>query len=209
MFKKFFSKTQTHTRQLDRPDQLQAGDIISLKYRDSLPPDLREKQFEVTKAGTYEYASGTNKEVTLKDEKNQLFFMSIEDDDGEEMLCFSNKISRRQVLTLFTEDAFSQLWSEDWAELEVVEPLDSLKGWYTEQYSQTIKEQEAYFYDRDCQGEDISLSEDGEELRYHECEGSDEHYGLNVEIWGDGSTDVFLQLYCPVDVIDEMWPHGN
>jgi hypothetical protein len=209
MLKNFFSKKSSDTRILETPQQLKAGDIISLKYRESLPESLREQQFEVVKVGAYEYSSGVNKEVVLKGEENQLYFMSIENEDGEDQLCFSNKISRQQALALFSEDAFSQLWSEDWIELKVVENIDALKGWYTSQYSQTIKEQEAYFYDRDCEDEDLSLAEDGDELRYHECEGVDDHYGLNVEIWGDGSTDVFLQVYCPTEVIEEMWPHAK
>ncbi len=209
MFKNLFSKKSADTRVLDNPGQLMVGDIISLKYRESLPESLRERQFEVVKVGAYEYASGINKEVVLKGEENQVYFMSVENDDGEDSLCFSNKISRQQTLTLFSEDAFSQLWSEDWIELTIAENIDSLAGWYTSQYAQTIKEQEAYFYDRDCQDEDLSLAEDGDELRYHECEGTDDRFGINVEIWGDGSTDVFLQVYCSIDVIEEMWPHGK
>ena len=209
MLKNFFSKKKSDTRILEKPHQLEAGDIISLKYRESLPESLRERQFEVVKIGAYEYASGVCKEVVLKGEENQVYFMSIDSDDGEDQLCFSNKISRQQTLTLFSEDTFSKLWSEDWVELNVVENVDSLKDWYTTQYTQTVKEQKAYFYHRNCQNEDLSLAEDGDELRYHECEGIDDHYGLNIEIWGDGSTDVFLQVYCPIEVIEEMWPHGK
>ncbi len=209
MFKKFFSGKKERIRQLETPDQLMVGDIISLKYRELLPPELRERQLEVSKIGTYEYSSGTNKEMVLKDEDNHLYFMSVENDDGDVSLCFAKKISRQQVYALFNEQLFSQLWDGHWPELGVQKHPESLAGWLAQSYSQTIKDQQAYYYNRDCQGEDLAEASDGEELRFHECEGDDNHYGLNVEISDDGSTDVFLQVFCPTDVIEEMWPHGD
>ena len=209
MFKKLFSGKKDQPRNLESVNQLQVGDIILFKYRESLPADLREKQFEVSKIGTYEYSSGTSKEVVLKDESNGIFYMSLEEDDGEQYLTFGKKINRKQVYSLFDADAFSQLWSEQWVDLELLEHPETLDGWLTKRYSQTIKDQQAYYYARDCHDADLSQAEDGEELRFHECEGDDDHYGLNIEISDDGSTDVFLQVYCPTDVIAEMWPHGD
>jgi len=212
MFKKLFSKKTA--RKLESPEQLGVGDIIQLKYRETLPTQLREMQLEVSKVGTYEYASGTTKELVLKNAQNQVFFMSVEDDDGEVSLCFAKKISRKVVHTLFENDTFSQLWSDNWPELRVQEfeshaGTDDFQGWLDACYSQTVKDKEAYFYDHDCEGEDLSEADDGEELRFHECEGENDRYSLNVEVSGDGSTDVFLQVYCPMDVIEEMWPHDN
>ena len=209
MFKKFFSGKKDSVRQLDSPNQLEVGDIISLKYRESLPPELRETEFEVSKIGTYEYASSTSKEIVLKDENNQIIFMSLEDDDGELSLCFAKKISRKLVNTLFDGNKFAQLWTDNWVELPVNEQPDILEGWLADGYSQTIKDQTAFYYARDCKEEDLAEAEDGEELRFHECEGNDDSFGLNIETSEDGSTDVFLQVYCPVDVIAEMYPHGN
>ncbi|MBV1914385.1 MAG: hypothetical protein KUG72_03310 [Pseudomonadales bacterium] len=209
MFKKLFSGKKDQPRSLETANQLQVGDIVLFKYRESLPPELREKQLEVSKIGTYEYSSGTSKEVVLKDENNQVYFMALEEDDGEEYLSLGKKISRQQVYSLFDADAFAQLWTEQWVELESQGHPEALDGWLAQRYSQSIKDQQAYYYDRDCHGTDLSQAEDGEELRFHECEGDDDHYGINVEISDDGSTDVFLQVYCPTDVIAEMWPHGD
>ncbi|MBL4781992.1 MAG: hypothetical protein JKX92_07090 [Porticoccaceae bacterium] len=210
MLKKLFSrKKPTSERQLHCPSQLLVGDMISLKYRDSLPQELREQSLEVIKVGTYEFASGTSKEVVLKDAHNQLYFMGIDNEDGKISLCFARKIPRQQLFTFIEEDSFAQLWSQDWPELIVENPPKELTDWLSPRYQQSIKEQEAYYYDRDCQGQDLSAAEDGEELRIHECEGSDDHYGIGVEISGDGSTEIFLQVYCVVDVIEQMWPRNT
>ena len=209
MLKKLFSRNKKPAeRQLDKPNQLLTGDMVSLKYRDELPPELREQSLEVIQVGTYEYASGTNKEVILKNESNQLFFMGMDNNDGEITLCFSRKITRNELFTFIDEESFAQLWSEDWPTLHVQNPPADLTGWLSTAYQQNVKEQEAYYYDRDCQTEDLSLAEDGEELRIHECEGDDDNFGLGIEVSEDGTTEIFLQVYCPVDVIEQMWPHN-
>lgn len=212
MFKKIFSKKKDGIRVLETPNQLEVGDIVEFKYRESLPTSLREKHLEVSKIGTYEYASGTSKEIVLKDENNHNYFMSLEDDNGDVYLCLAKKISRQQVHRLFDEQVFSQLWTDEWVQLKIQEHPESLTGWLADSYSQTIKEQQAYYYARNCYDrnglvEDLSEADDGEELRFHECEGDDDHYGLNIEISDDGSTEVFLQVFCPTDVIADMWPH--
>ncbi|MEZ0148962.1 MAG: hypothetical protein AB9Q19_06545 [Candidatus Reddybacter sp.] len=209
MLKKLFSRNKpSKERQLDCPSQLLIGDMLSLKYRDSLPQELREQSLEVIKVGTYEFASGCSKEVVLKDAENRLYFMGIDNEDGKLSLCFARKIARQQLFTFIDEDSFAQLWSQDWPELIVQNPPSELADWLSPRYQQSHKEQEAYYYDRDCQGEDLAAAEDGEELRIHECEGGDGQYGLSVEISEDGATEVFLQVYCAVDVIEQMWPYN-
>ena len=210
MLKKLFSRRKKPpTRQLDSPEQLAVGDMLTLKYREVLPADLREKLFEVVNVGTYEYATGTQKELVLKGEDSQIYFLGLENEDGELSLCFSQKVSRQLLLRFIDEQQFAQLWSEEWAELSVDKPPEQLVDWLCPHYRQTHKEQEAYYYPRDCHGQNLDAADDGEELRYHQCEGSDEGYGLGVEIGEDGSTEVFLQRYCGVDVIEQMWPHGH
>ena len=114
----------------------------------------------------------------------------------------------RDVLQLFDEDGFTMLWEDEFAELNVVQSLDDYAGWLAEAYSQVKKNAVGFYYDRDCRGETLSVfqDDDSEELRYHECEGSDDSFGLSVEVRGDGETDVSLEVYCGADVIDAMWP---
>lgn len=209
----FFKKPkQSTTRSLTQPGELRAGDIVVLKERRSLPPELQGQQLEVTHVGTYQYSSSVEKTYTLRTAENKTYYMSTDDNDGDPLLCFSIKIPRAAVLEIFDEDAFAQLWDADYASLTVQAKLERYESWLTDEYYQKVKEAEAYFYDRDCSDRppSASLDDDGEELRYHECEGvPDDRFGVTVEVWDGGDTDVFLQLACPVDVIDEMWPHGD
>ena len=123
-------------------------------------------------------------------------------------LCLSHDVPRKDVLRLFDEAAFGALWDDDFAHLEIAEQIDAYAGWFGAGYVQTKRWAEGYFYDRDCRGEDLSVyqDDDGEELRYHACEDSTGRFGLCVEVWSDGDTDVSLDVDCPQDVIESMWP---
>ncbi len=209
LFKKGKQKVQ---RSLTRPEELQAGDIIVLKERRSLPLVLQGQQLEVTNVGTYQYSDGIKKELTLRSIDNKTYFLSVNENDGVPGLCFSIKIPRKVVITIFDEDEFGQLWDADYVTLHVNNKPDEYASWLSDDYKQDISEAEGYYYDRDCSDKPPSDLEDddGEEFRYHECTSMlDNNYSLSVEVWADGDTEVFLEVTTPVDVIAEMWPHGD
>jgi hypothetical protein len=206
MFKKIFGGDKSGPRSLTEPGQLLVGDIISFKQRRSLPDELQGQQLEVTKVGGYQYTeTEITKELTLRSEENKTYYLSIDDNDGDPLLCFSTKLPEKILFTLFDEDEFSGLWGEDFVTLTVKEKPAELASWLADSYIQRMKEGEAYYYNRDCGGV-VPEGEDGEELRYHECVGDVDSRYLSVEVWGDGDTEVSLVALSPVDVIEDMWP---
>ncbi len=211
MFKIFQKKNET-LRNLTKPEELKIGDIVVLKERRSLPPELQGQQLEVSHVGTYQYASCIEKEFTLRSADSTSYYMSVNDNDGDPLLCFTIKVPRKSVLNIFDEDEFAGLWEEEFVNLEVRSKPEQYAPWLTDCYHQNIKEEEGYFYDYDCadQLRTRSTDDDGEEFRRHECEGdpSDSH-SLVVEVYDDGETDVFLEISTPLDVIDELWPNGG
>jgi len=205
MFKKIFGGNDA-PRRLTDPGQLQAGDIVAFKQRRSLPDELQGQQLEVTKVGGYQYSeTEITKELTLRSEDNKTYYLSIDDNDGDPLLCFSIKVPESILFTLFDEDEFSGLWGEDFITLTVKEKPKELASWLANSYTQRMKEGEAYYYNHDCGGK-VPEDDEGEELRYHECVGDVDGRYLSVEIWGDGDTDISLVALSPVDVIEEMWP---
>lgn len=208
----FKNSNQPAPRSLTEPSELQVGDIIKLRERRSLPEELRGKELEVTQIGAYQYSSSVEKSCTLRSADNEVYYLSIADNDGDPLLYFSLKVPRATVLEIFNEDDFSELWGDDYVGMKVEQKPERYTTWLTDEYHQQTKEGEAYFYNRDCS--DLPPSEfeddDSDELRYHECDGApDERFSCSVEVWGDGSTDVFLQVANPTDVIEEFWPHGD
>ncbi|MGL1932233.1 MAG: DUF4178 domain-containing protein [Desulfotalea sp.] len=209
MFKSFFRKKEkTVIRKLETPQDLQVGDIIKFKPRSILPPQVQGKQFEVTGVGTYQYHQQLSKELQLRDENDEIIFLAIEEEDGKIELALSLKISRKITLGLFNEDQFSELWDEEFPTLQIQNALPELEGWISDNYHQTTKMAEAYYYNRDCSQKPPSkhVDDDGDELRYHECTAEDDSYSLSVEIWADGSTDVSLVVYTPLEMIEDFWP---
>lgn len=211
----FFSrnKDEPTERVLDSPSDLLAGDIITLKPRSILPAELRGKDLTVKKVQAYQYSEGYMPEFVLTSPENMTFTLMVEPEEEGEDLTFSRLISPAEVQQLFDLDNFSELFGDTAAHLNV---LDSdftkvFDGWIAEKYFQSIQNGNGYFYDDDRRKQTPSkyVDDASEELRFHECEGNPDRYSLNVEIWEDGATDVFLQLTVPSNVIELMWPHGK
>lgn len=213
MFGIFNKGKQQVQRSLTQPEELQKGDIVVLKERRALPSELQGQQLEVTHVGTYQYSDGMQKELTLRSVDNKTYYLSVDDNDGDPLLCFAIKIPMNLVLEIFDEDEFAGLWEADSASLQTNDNKpEEYTAWLSSDYKQTINNGEGYFYDRDCSDDAPSSIEDddGEEFRFHECTSmSNSNYSLSVEIWEDGETDVFLEVATATDVIAELWPHGN
>jgi len=84
MFKKLFKaykgkeKDTGPARVISSPDQLNVNDIIVFKYRTELPKSLREQSLTVVSICGYEYESGVNKEISLKDQHGNIIYMSFD-----------------------------------------------------------------------------------------------------------------------------------
>ena len=204
---RFGDKSAPSSRSLGSVVDLAVGDLLTFKHRLVLPPRVQGQTFEVAKVCTYQYEDGLYPQLTLDGAEAGRIFLSFKDGDARE-LSLSHDVPGKDVLTLFDEAAFSALWDEGLVDLNVAEKLAAYEGWLAERYAQTKQWVEGYFYDRDCRGETVSThqDDDSEELRYHECEDPSGQFGLTVEVWGDGDTDVSLDVSCPADVIESMWP---
>lgn len=204
-----FRRGKEEGRRLERPADLVAGDLVSFKHRLALPQEIQGRTFEIASVASYQYESGIEVQFTLVGEDRTKFYLGFDPKESQPELCLGRDVPRRDVLKLFDEDAFATLWDEDeFAELNVAQPLERYDGWLADSYAQVTKDAVGFYYDRDCRGETLSMrrDDDSEELRYHECEGDNDSLGLSVEIWGDGDTDVSLEVYCGADVIENMWP---
>ena len=194
-------------RQLERPEELRAGDLLTFKHRLTLPPPLQGQTFEVSDVGTYQYDDGMHLQFTLDGAEGVRIFLSLPARGATE-LCLSCEAPRSDVLTLFDESAFAALWDEGLTSLKLAERLPAYEGWLAERYDQVVNFGEAYFFERDRRGERLSdrMDDDAEALRYHECEDASGRFGVTVEVWADGETDVSLDVNVPLDVLESMWP---
>ena len=208
--KGLFGKKAPPARQLNHPNHLQIGDMISMDDSFALPQQLRGQQLRVEAVNTYEFERKQVTEWALKGHGNDTLFLSLDEDD-ETYLGFSLKINRAQVEQLFDLDAFSDIFEEDvQAQLTVQTPIaEQLEQWLGKQYHQINFAQFGYFHRQDYRGQRPPQDENGatgDEFESYQLLDDEERFAVEVEVYEGGETDVMLTLYRPLSDIREYWP---
>jgi len=210
-FKKAFNKVtnKKEQRKLTQIDQLLVGDIIVLTDSFALPESLRGQQFQVTAVNSYEYQHNTQTEWVLQGNNDLLLFLTLEIDDITE-LKFALKIEHDEVENLFDLDNFAQIFDEPGqAQLSRQGDSESTAMWSSDFYQQSTFAKVGFFHRKDHRSENLSAYEEedcGEQFELYALYNEDENKGLDVEVWQDGDTDVFLTLFRPTTDIVDMYP---
>lgn len=208
-FKKIFNKESQIQRKLTHVNQLLVGDIIVLTDSFALPKALQGQQFQVTAVNSYEYEQNTQTEWSLQGNDDLAIFLSLAVDDTTE-LKFSFKIEHDDVETLFDLDEFSQIFDEPGeAFLNRQKDNEATDTWSSEQYQQSVFAKVGYFHRKDHRSEELSAyegKESGEQLEQYILYNEDQSKGLDIEVWQDGDTDIFLTLFRPLTDIIDMYP---
>jgi hypothetical protein len=130
--------------------------------------------------------------------------------DDKTHLKFSLKIEQQDVEALFDLEDFSVIFEEDeQAFLDRKIDTETTSGWTSDQYQQSVFAQVGYFHRKDHRSENISAYEgkdSGEQLELFVLYDQDQSRGIDLEVWQDGDTDVFLTLYRPLSDIVDMFP---
>ena len=208
-FKKIFNKNKQEQRKLTHVNQLLVGDIILLTDSFALPETLRNQQLQVTAVNSYEYEQETQTEWTLQGNNDLLLFLTLDVDDTTE-LKFALKIEHEDVETLFDLDSFSQIFDEPGqAFLEKQADNNLTTSWTSEQYQQNVFAKVGYFHRKDHRSENLSAYEgkdSGEQFELYTLYNEDQSKGIDIEVWQDGDTDVFLTIFRPLTDIVDMYP---
>lgn len=206
--KKMFGKEEKQ-RKLTSVRDLNTKDIIVLTDSFALPQALRQQEFQVTSVNSYEYESTTHTEWALSGNNDTEIFLSLDTDD-KTYLKFTLKIEQLDVESLFDLDDFSTLFDEPGqAFLNRQNDNDKTANWTSDQYQQSIFAKVGYFHRKDHRSETLSQYEgkgSGEQFELYQLLDQDQSKGIEVEVWDDGDTDVFLSLYRPVSDIIDMYP---
>jgi hypothetical protein len=208
-FKKIFNKEPQTQRKLIHINQLLVGDIVVLTDSFALPKALQGHQFQVTAVNSYEYEENTQTEWSLLGNDDLAIFLSLAVDDTTE-LKFSLKIEHDDVETLFDLDEFSQIFDEPGeAFLTRQKDNETTTTWSSEQYQQNVFAKVGYFHRKDHRSEALSAYEgkgSGEQLELYTLYNEDQSKGIDIEVWQDGDTDIFLTLFRPLTDIIDMYP---
>lgn len=207
-FKKIFKKDET-ARQVNKANDLLKGDIIVLTDSFALPENLRNQQFQVTEVNSYEFENRVDTEWVLTGNDDTELYLTLDVDD-KTYLKFSLKIRHEDVETLFDLDEFSTIFDEP-GEAFLTRKTDSTlsQGWTSEQYQQSIFSTVGYFHRKDHRSENLSAyegKEAGEQFELYQLLDKEQSRGIELEVWQDGDTDIFLTLYRPTTDIIDMFP---
>jgi hypothetical protein len=214
MFSKLFSKKKPETfRELNHPNQLEKGDMVILDDGFVLPQDIRNQSFIVENISGYQYQYGVEASFRLRGDGRQPVFLSIDEEDGEAMLCISKIIERDAVEALFDMDQFAQIFDDEegLSELQTKSVDDKYEHWVATGYKQSGAPIEAYFFERDIRKNKPSRyeEEDAEAVHCINLVSPDGKKAIDIEVWEDGETDVMLTIYRPLSDIKDMYPKGK
>ncbi|MCW8834067.1 MAG: hypothetical protein OQK09_00740 [Colwellia sp.] len=208
-FKKVFSKSEKPQRKLSHVNQLLVGDIIVLTDSFALPEALRNQQLQISAVNTYEFEHNNQIEWTLQGTSDRILFLSLEVDDSTE-LKLSIKLEHEDVETLFDLDEFSEIFDEPGqAFLTRQNDNEHTSMWSCEQYQQSTFAKVGFFHRKDHRSENLSAYEgkdSGEQFELYCLYNKDQSKGIDVEVWQDGETEVFLTLFRPLTDIIDMYP---
>ena len=207
-FKRIFNK-QEDERTVNSADELKVKDIIVLTDSFALPESLRTQQFQVSAINCYEFENDTQTEWVLQGENNLELYLTIEKDD-QTYLKFSLKIQHQDIESLFDLDAFATIFDEPGqAFLDKQADSSLTTGWSSLQYQQHTFAKVGYFHRKDNRNESLSSyegKEAGEQFELYSLLDEEQARGIDVEVWQDGDTDVFITLYRPTTDITDIYP---
>ena len=208
-FKKLFNKDSNTQRQLNQPQDLMINDIIIFSDSFALPENLRNNQFQVANINTHEFEHSQITEWQLDGSANQQIYLSLEQGQ-QQYLKLTMKIADGCIEELFNLDEFSEIFETPGnALLSRIAETSPTLGWTSEQYQQTTFAQMGYFHRQDHRNNKPSEFEgedSGEVFEFYSLRGVDDQYSIDIQIWQDGDTDVFLNLYRPTSDIKEYYP---
>ena len=208
-FLKRLFKKQDDERQVNSADELKIKDIIVLTDSFALPEALRTQQFQVSAINCYEFENETQTEWVLQGDNNLELFLTIEKDD-QTFLKFALKIQHEDIESLFDLDEFATIFDEPGeAFLERESDSSLTSGWSSQQYQQQVFSKVGYFHRKDNRTESLSAyegNESGEQFELYTLIDEEQSRGIDIEVWQDGDTDLFITLYRPTSDIVDIFP---
>jgi hypothetical protein len=206
--KRLFNKKEDE-RQVNSAEELKIKDIIVLTDSFALPESLRKQQFQVSAINCYEFENNTQTEWVLQGANNLELYLTIESDD-KTYLKFALKIQHQDIETLFDLDEFATIFDEP-GEAFLERKSDSLltSGWSSPQYQQQVFAKVGYFHRRDNRSESLSAyegNEAGEQFELYSLLDEEQSRGIDIEVWQEGDTDLFITLYRPTSDIVDIFP---
>ncbi|WP_144392264.1 hypothetical protein [Pleionea sediminis] len=210
MFGKWFGKKEEKTRILEKPEELNVGDMVEMVDSFGLPAEIRGETFQIMEINTYEYKHARETEFLLQGSEGIPLHLTVEVEDGEEWLNFTRKIERSDVEQLFDMDAFGLVFDEEVSResIRVIGDSSKYERWLADSYYQEGEWTRGYFHKSDFRKKSISRYEDddnGEAFESVSLVSEDDMHRVEIEVWEDGTTDVSIGVSRPIADIKALY----
>jgi hypothetical protein len=206
-FKNLFGSRagKSKPRKLPHPRDLRIGDIVKFQYIDQ--SDVSGKEFEVSQINTYLYDDLCYPELVLKDRSSNIIYLMVEEEDGDEYLALSKKVSKTQMSEIISHEDMSRILKQgSGIKIGIITKPLGFESWLTDNYRVVDNNIIGSFVKGDARylsSEEINRQE---HFTSYILENSDNEYGLEIEVYKTGETELSVTVYHDIEGIEEMWP---
>lgn len=206
-FKKIFGsedKDKT-SRKLRHPKDLRTGDIIKFSFLDQA--DISGKEFEVSQINTYIYGDLGYPEIVLKDRSSNVFYLLVEEEDGEEYLAISKKVGKAKISEIISNEDIPRILTRGTGTVvTVASKPDGYADWLTDEYKEVDDDVKGAFVKGDARFLSNEQLNQQERFSSYVLEDSEEKFALELEVYETGENELCVTVYHEIDDIEEMWP---
>jgi len=208
-FKSLFAKKQpVPTRTLNHASELQMKDIFSFGDSFALPQAMRKEQMQVTDINTIEFKHEHYAQIIGQGSGEQLVFISFPN-NPQKLVKFSLLLPRNDVEALFDMDDFSEIFEQPGkARLTPLTKNHAYADMVADEYIQQDFMSTGYFHRQDYRNStppQFTEGKHGEEFEYYSLQGGQETRFIDIFIFENGDTDVYLSFLRPANEIAELW----
>ncbi|MFT6925416.1 MAG: hypothetical protein ACJAZP_000996 [Psychromonas sp.] len=212
-FKALFAKKQAlPTRSLNHPSELQVDDIFSFGDSFALPKIMRKQQFEVSEINTVELKYEHYAQLVGRGMSPQPVYISFPK-NPQKFVKYSVLLTRQDVGDLFDLDDFSEIFeAPGCARLKPITFEHPYADMVAAEYLQQDFMTTGYFHQQDYRaGTPPQFNEEkhGREFEFYSLAGDQGQRFIDIFIFENGDTDVYLSFLRPASEISELWIKGE
>lgn len=212
-FKSLFAKKQPLPRRsLNHPGELQVDDLFSFGDSFALPQAMRKKQFEVSDINTIEFKNQYYAQIVGRGISPQPVYISFPK-NPQKWVKYSLLLTRRDVGDLFDLEDFSDIFEAPGN--ACLKPL-TFEHPYAELVATEYLQQDfmttGYFHQEDYRHSSppqFDEEKHGREFEFYSLAGNQEQRFIDIFIFENGDTDVYLSFLRPANEITELWIKGE
>ncbi|VFM96362.1 MAG: hypothetical protein BECKG1743D_GA0114223_100494 [Candidatus Kentron sp. G] len=198
------------SRTLEHPKDLQLGDIIKFGFTGQ--QHLSNQSLRVEDINTCDLGGEQHKKTvfTLQGTGAEEIRLAVVDNGQGERIELGCPVFPEDVVRIFDQDAFIDLLDPETGVHHILErdsEPEPLTGWTASVYRQEAGHN-AYYHSGDYRSRQLPDFEQDNAFSYYFLVSDDRQFGLEVQVYDGGRTNVYLLVYLPISRIEELWPGG-